>query len=293
MLLSNLSLFLKITEKGSLTAAAREVGLSVTTVSDRLAALEAHYGVVLLNRTTRALSLTDEGRALIEGAKRVLGEVGDLDARIRQGASALSGMIRVSAPSDLGRNIVSREIDRFLIENPAVSIELQLSDGYTDVVGNGIDIALRFGSITDSSLRVRSLGIKRRILCASPEYLTRHPEPKTPDDLQQHNCLVMRFGTTLDNHWHFGHGKTARQISVQGNRIANDGALVRRWCIEGAGIAMKSETDATEDIKAGRLVELLPEFAAPGRPLQILFPPSRAQPLRVNAFARRLTEALI
>ncbi|MGB5064580.1 MAG: LysR substrate-binding domain-containing protein, partial [Candidatus Competibacter sp.] len=187
MLLNNIALFLQIVEKGSLTAAGREAGLSSTTVSERLSALEAHFGVVLLNRTTRAISLTEEGRTLVEGAKRVLGEVEDLETRIRLGAQALSGPIRISAPSDIGRTVVAAEINRFLSEHPAISVELLLSDGYVDIVGEGFDIALRFGPVTDSSLRVRSLGQKRRVVCAAPTYLENHGTPKKPVDLKGHN----------------------------------------------------------------------------------------------------------
>ena len=168
MLLNNIALFLQIVEKGSLVAAGREAGLSPATVSERLAALEAHFGVVLLQRTTRAIRLTDEGRALFEGAKLVLSEVEELETRIRLGAQTLSGPIRVSAPVDLGRTVVSAEIDRFLFDHPAISVELLLSDGFVDIVGQGVDIAVRFGVITDSSLRVRSLGQKRRVVCAAP-----------------------------------------------------------------------------------------------------------------------------
>lgn len=168
MLLNNIALFLQIVEKGSLTPPGREAGLASTTVSERLSALEVHFGVVLLNRTTRAISLTDEGRTLVEGAKLVLGEVEDLETRIRFGAQTLSGPIRISAPSDIGRTVVSAEINRFLSEHPAISVELLLSDGYVDIVGEGFDIALRFGPVTDSSLRVRSLGQKRRVVCAAP-----------------------------------------------------------------------------------------------------------------------------
>ena len=204
MLLANIALFLKIVEKGGLAAAGREVGLSSTTVSERLAALETHFGVVLLNRTTRAISLTDEGRTLLEGAKMVLGEVEDLETRIRLGAQTLSGPIRISAPSDIGRTHVSAAISSFLAKHPAISIELVLSDGYVDFVGQGLDIALRFGSVTDSSLRVRSLGLQRRLVCAAPAYLAKHGMPKKPVDLKKHNCLVMRFGANLDNVWRFG-----------------------------------------------------------------------------------------
>lgn len=292
MLLDNIALFLQIVEKGSLTAAGREAGISSTTVSERLAALEAHFGVVLLNRTTRAISLTEEGRLLVEGAKQVLGEVGDLETRIRHGAKTLSGPIRISAPSDLGRNVVSDEIAGFLADHPAISIELQLSDGYVDVVGQGFDIALRFGKITDSSLRIRALGPIRRVVCAAPSYLAAYGTPKRPQDLRDHNCLVMRFGAGPDNVWHLGSGAEPQTVTVRGDRIANDGALVRQWCLEGHGIALKSELDVGPDIRSGRLVEILGEYAPPPAPLQMLFPPGRAQPRRVRALADRLVAGI-
>jgi DNA-binding transcriptional LysR family regulator len=290
MLLDNIALFSLIVEKGSLVAAGREVGLSPTTVSERLAALEAHYGVVLLNRTTRSISLTDEGRTLIDGAKLVLGEVEDLETRIRFGALNLSGQIRISAPKDLGRTIVSKAIAQFLAEHPAIAIDLHLSDGYVDIVGLGIDLAVRFGAIGDSSLRVKQLPAKRRILCAAPSYLERYGSPRVPADLKDHNCLVMRFGQNIDNVWQFGSTAAKQIVTVRGNLIANDGALVRQWCLEGRGIVLKSEFDVGGDIQEGRLVELLGDYASPPPPLQIVFPPSRAQPRRVTAFADHLVK---
>lgn len=292
MLLDNIALFLKIIEKGSLTAAGREAGHSPTTVSERLSALEAHFGVVLLNRTTRAISLTEEGRTLVEGAKLVLGEVEDLEARIRFGAHTLSGPIRISAPSDIGRTIVSGEISRFLSKHPDISVELALSDGYVDVVGQGFDLALRFGQITDSSLRVRSLGLVRRLVCAAPAYLEKHGTPRKPADLKDHNCLLMRFGMNLDNVWRFGPATLQQIVTVRGDRVANDGSLVHQWGLDGHGIVFKSELDVGPDIAAGRLIELLSDYAAPPAPLQMLFPPGRAQPRRVRALADRLAQAL-
>ncbi|WP_424933534.1 LysR family transcriptional regulator [Amaricoccus macauensis] len=288
MLIGNIRLFQTIAEKGSLAAAARESGLSATTVSERLAALEAHYGVVLFNRTTRSLSLTEEGRTLLEGARSVLAEIEDLDTRIRHGADTLTGPIRISTPVDLGRSIVSDVIERFTQDHPATSVELSLSDGYIDIVGQGFDLAIRFGKITDSSLRTRSIGHYRRIVCAAPSYLEEHGTPRTPDDLARHNCLVMRFGAGLDNLWRFGSGASARVVTVRGDKIVNDGYLVRRWALAGHGVILKSELDVRQDLSTGRLVALLEDFAAPPNPLQIMFPPGRAQPRRIGAFADAL-----
>ncbi len=289
MLLDNISLFLQIVEKGSLVAAGRESGLSSTTVSERLAALEAHFGVVLLNRTTRAISLTDEGRTLVDGARSVLGEIEDLETRIRLGAETLSGPIRISAPFDIGRTIVAEEIDQFLTEHPAITVELALSDGYVDIVGEGFDLAVRSAPVTDSSLRVRIAGHTRRVICAAPAYLSRRGTPKEPADLTDHNCIAMRFGTELHNAWPFGDGTSRQTVTVRGDRVTNDGVLVRQWALAGHGIILKAALDVGQDIEDGRLVELLADHAPPPTPLQLLFPPSRAQPRRVRALADQLT----
>ena len=292
MFLDNLSLFLTIAEKGSLVAAARETGLSSTTVSERLSALEAHYGVVLFNRTTRSISLTEEGRLLIDGAKNVLSEVSDLDTLIRHGAETLSGPIRISAPVDLGRTIVSKVVAQFTSENPAVSMELSLSDGYVDLVGQGFDLAIRFGTIEDTSLRVRSLGSFQRLVCAAPSYLAEHGAPERPEDLSSLNCLVMRFGGTLDNIWEFRDGRKQLRIPVSGRRVVNDGWLIRSWALAGEGIVLKSELDVREDVRSGKLVSLLGDFLPPPNPLQMMFPPGRAQPRRVTAFADQLQKVV-
>ncbi|WP_435661348.1 LysR family transcriptional regulator [Leisingera caerulea] len=292
MLIDNIRLFLMIAEKGSLVAAGRELGLSATTVSERLAALEAHYGVVLFNRTTRSISLTEAGRTLVEGARLVLGEVDDLDARIRHGAQTLSGPVRVSAPVDLGRSILSDVVAGFAAEHPAISVELSLSDGYVDIVGEGFDIALRFGAVTDSTLRIRSLGEFQRIVCAAPSYIAAHGAPQAPGDLALHNCLVMRFGRTLDNVWRFGSGKAQQAVTVRGNKTVNDGWLVRQWALAGQGIILKSELDVAGDLKAGRLVALLEDYLPPPNPLQMMFPPGRAQPRRVRVLAEAISAAL-
>lgn len=288
MLLDNIALFVKIVENGSLAAAARQTGLSPTTVSERLSALETHYGVALLNRTTRSLSLTEEGRTLMLGARQLLDEAADLDGRIRLGAQNLSGLIRLSAPLDLGRTLVSEAIAAFQAEHPGISIDLHLSDGYADIVGLGIDLAVRFGEIGDSTLRVRALPAKPRLVCASPSYIARKGAPETPRDLQQHACILMRFGQSTDNVWKFISGDGKQSVRVDGSLIANDGALVRQWGLEGRGIMLKSEFDVLSDIRSGRLVRLLPEHKTPKQPLQMLFPPGRSQPHRVKVFAEYL-----
>lgn len=286
MKLEHLALFVEIVERGSLAAAGRALGLSPATVSERLTALESHYDVTLLQRTTRALHLTEEGRLVLEGARRVLEEAGELEARVRHGGESLSGPIRVSAPVDLGHGTVASAIDRFLADHPGISIELLLSDGYVDVVGQGIDLAVRFGELEDSSLRRRKLGSHRRVVCGAPSYLSKRGEPREATDLLDHECLLMRFGDHVDNVWRFRDGE---RIVVRGRRTTSDSRLVRRWCVEGFGLAWKSVLDVGAELARGELVEVLAERAAAPTTVQLVFPPHRTRPHRVEALADALS----
>ncbi|OWU86149.1 LysR family transcriptional regulator [Oceanicola sp. 22II-s10i] len=288
MLLDQLRLFLTILDRGSLAAAARDMGLSPATVSERLAALEAHYGTRLLHRTTRSFSLTEEGRALAAGAQHLLAEAEDLDARIRLGAARVAGPIRLSAPADLGRNRIAAVLDTFQAAHPEVEIDLHLSDGYVDLVAQGFDLAVRYGDLQDSTLMVRRLADCARHVCAAPAYLDRHGVPEHPEDLARHNCLMMRFGANTDRFWPFDIDGRTRRIAVRGDRTANDGEAVRRWCIDGHGIARKSEWDIAGDLAAGRLVPLLTAFETPPIGLQVVYPAGRGRIRRI----RLLIEAL-
>jgi DNA-binding transcriptional LysR family regulator len=292
MLLPNLALLVRIAEKGGLAAAGREFGLSPATVSERLVSLEAHYGAKLLNRTTRAISLTDEGRLLVEGAKRLLAEADELEARIRHGAEKLSGPIRISAPFDLGRNRIGPLLDKFLELHPNLHIDLCLTDGYVDLVGQGIDVAVRFGNLKDSQLHVRKIGENRRIVCASPDYIERHGAPQHPNQLQNHNCILMRFGETIDSEWSFRSGTKDLSVMVKGNRITNDGAQVRKWCVQGFGIALKSIWDVEHHLERGELVQLLADFAPPPSSLQIVYVGGLGMPRRVRMLIDHLVQYL-
>ena len=290
-LISSLNLFVRIAEHGGMAAAGRDLGLSPAMVTERLSALEAHYGTRLINRTTRSLSLTDEGRLLLESARQLISDAKDIEARIRLGATQLSGLIRISAPLDLGRNIVSKTLDAFIATHPNISIELILSDGYVDLAAQGIDLAVRFGDLKDSSLNTVRLGINRRIVCASPAYIQHNGAPTNPQELLTHNCLLMRFGAGVDREWVFNNQGKRLSVTVKGNRIANDGSLVRQWCIEGHGIALKSYWDVVDDLAQGRLTELLSDYAGSQNTIQVVYQGGRAIPQRVRAAIDALAAA--
>lgn len=291
MLLDNLTLFLRIVEKGGMAAAGRDLDLSPATVTERLAALEAYYGARLLTRTTRSISLTDEGRELVQGARRILAESEEVEARIRHGAENISGAIHISAPVDLGRNRIVPLADQFMALHPLVKFDIILNDGYIDIAQLGLDLALRFGTLSDSTLRSRKLGDNHRLVCAAPCYLEKHGIPKHPDDLQFHNCLLMRFGIEVDREWRFMVDGQETTKLVQGNRIANEGELVRQWCINGHGLSLKSLYDVDEDLRAGRLVALLQDFSPAPNSLQVVYPAGATQPRRVRLFIDFLRDA--
>ncbi|WP_417794555.1 LysR family transcriptional regulator [Terasakiella pusilla] len=282
MFLENLALFQRIVEKGGLAAAGREMGLSPATVTERLNALESYYGATLLKRTTRAIHVTEEGRTLLDGAARLLAEAEELEARIKKGVDQISGPIRVSAPFDLGRNRVAPLIDRFLCVYPNVTVDLLLSDQYNDMTGEGIDFAVRFGSLQSSSLKIKKIGSNSRIPCATPQYIEEFGAPQSPADLEKHNCLVMRFGQNIDNEWPFNVDGRIIKIPVSGNRMCNDGELVREWCLAGYGIAYKSDWDIKEDLDAGRLIPLLQDYLVAPSQIQIIYPPSPVMARRVR-----------
>ncbi|MCK7613044.1 LysR family transcriptional regulator [Roseibium sediminicola] len=288
MLLENLKLFLRIADKGGIAAAGRELGLSPATTSERLAALEGHYGVRLFNRSTRAISLTEEGRDLLDGARRLVADSQVLEDRLKRGVDSIAGPIRLSAPLDLGRARLRAALDTFLDDHPDVTVDLHLSDGYADIAAAGFDLAIRYGDLKDSSLIVRKLADNARILCASPGYLDRYGAPEHPDDLAAHDCLLMRFGEDTDRFWPFRVDGTVRRYAVTGRRTANDGGLVRTWCLEGRGIARKSEWDIVGDLASGRLIPLLRDFEPPAVGLQVVFPKGRSHVRRVRALLEAL-----
>lgn len=290
-LIDSLALFVRIVERGGFAAAGRDLGLSPAMVTERVSALEAHYGARLLNRTTRSISITDEGKVLLDGARQLVSDAADMQSRIKLGVNRISGSIRISAPSDLGRNRISSLLNAFMQTHPDIKIELLLSDGYLDLAGQGIDLAIRLGQLKDSSLNAVRLGANTRVVCAAPNYLKLYGKPQTPRDLLLHNCLLMHFGAGIDREWTFAEAGKSSTITVNGNRIANDGDLVRQWCLQGHGIALKSIWDVKEDLKAGRLVELLKSFAPPPTALHVLYQGGSSVSKRIRALIDALVKS--
>lgn len=289
--LQSLKFFIRLVEKNGVAAAGRDFGLSAASASERLAKLEQLYGAKLVNRTTRSLSLTDEGRILFEGARGLVNTADDLERQIKHGMDRVSGPLKIAAPQDLGSNLISDIVDKFALANPDVQISLLLNDENIDLAAQGIDVAIRLGRMKDSTIRIRKLADNRRLIVASPAYLERHGTPSHPDDLHQHNCLIMHWGMSIDREWSFKVNGRKKKITVSGNRSANSGAQVKKWCLAGHGIAFKSIWDVKPFIKSGALIELLADYQVQqDSAVQLLYSSGNKPPRRVRAFIDFLVE---
>jgi len=280
---TQMSTFVEVVARGSLSAAARAEGIAPAMIGRRLDALEARLGVKLLQRTTRRLALTDEGVAFLEDCQRILGEVNDAESAIAEHSMRATGHLTVSAPAGFGRLHVAPLLPSFLAEHREVTLNLNLSDRVIDLVAEGVDVAIRIASLDDSNLVGVKLADNRRVVVASPAYLKRHGQPRQPADLARHNCLPIssegsqRGWTFLDN------GKQVT-VKVGGNMVCNDGAVLHAWALAGKGLAWRSMWEVGAQIANGELCTVLDDYAAPGNDIHAVFAQRRHLPLRIRAF---------
>ncbi|TWC10796.1 MULTISPECIES: LysR family transcriptional regulator [unclassified Pseudomonas] len=267
----DLQLFVRAADLGSLSAAARVMDLSAAVASAALKRIEQHLGARLLARSTRSLRLTAEGESFLEYARAALGSLDEGRRLLTSGQDQVSGVLQLSAPSDLGRNLLLPWLDDFQREHPRLTVRLLLGDRIADLFKQPVDIALRYGEPEDSSLVALPVAAdNRRVLCAAPDYLARHGEPHQLEQLAQHNCLLYMLGTRVHDRWCFHDGKREVSLTVSGDRFSDDADVVRRWAVAGAGVAYKSWMDVSTDVLAGRLKILLPHLHCERAPLNLL-----------------------
>ncbi|UZE18660.1 LysR family transcriptional regulator [Pseudomonas sp. B21-054] len=267
----DLQLFVRAADLGSLSAAARVMDLSAAVASAALKRIEQHLGARLLARSTRSLRLTAEGEGFLEYARAALGSLEEGRRLLTSGQDQVSGVLQLSAPSDLGRNLLLPWLDAFQCEHPGLTVRLLLGDRIADLFKQPVDIALRYGAPEDSSLVALPVAPDNyRVLCASPDYLARHGEPHQLEQLAQHNCLLYMLGTRVHDRWCFHDGKREVSLTVSGDRFSDDADVVRRWAVAGAGVAYKSWLDVSSDVLAGRLKILLPHLRCERAPLNLL-----------------------
>jgi DNA-binding transcriptional LysR family regulator len=285
-----ISTFVEVVARGSLSAAARAEGIAPAMIGRRLDALEARLGVKLLQRTTRRLVLTDEGSAFLEECQRILGELEEAEAAASERSARATGNLLVSAPAGFGRQHVAPLLPSFLAEHRELSVNLNLNDRMVDVIGEGVDVAIRIASLTDSNLVGVKLADNQRVVVASPAYLKRHGTPHTLADLAKHACLAISSEGSQRG-WTFrDHGKIVT-LRVGGNMVCNDGAVLHDWALAGKGLAWRSMWEVAAQIETGRLCTVLDDYAAPGNDIYAVFAQRRHLPLRIRAFVDFLRHA--
>ena len=278
--LKELEAFVQVASKGSLTAAAAGEGVTPAIIGRRLDALEDRLGVRLLVRTTRKLTLTQEGEAFLEDCQRILTDLANAEAQLTLGSAKATGHLRVTAPAGFGRKHVAPLLMEFLRAHPEVSASLDLSDRTVDLVGEGIDCAVRLGGLVDSSLVAVRLGEMKRVVVGSPAYFQRKGVPRVLDDLTQHDCLSL----PTQSGWDFvAYGKPVL-FKPPGRFACNDGAVLHEWALAGMGLAWRSLWEVGDDLRWGRLVSVLDDCATAPVGIHAVFPQRRHLPLRVRLF---------
>ncbi len=284
--LKELEAFVHVANKGSLAAAAKDEGVTPAIIGRRLDALEDRLGVRLLTRTTRKLTLTQEGEAFLEDCQRILTDLANAEAQLTLGSSRATGHLKVTAPAGFGRKHVAPLLMEFLRAHPEVSASLDLSDRTVDLVGEGIDCAVRLGGLVDSSLVAVRLGEMKRIVVGSPAYFQRKGVPRSLGDLGAHDCLSL----PTQSGWDFiAYGKPVL-FKPPGRFACNDGAVLHEWALAGMGLAWRSLWEVGEDLRWGRLVSVLDDYATPSVGIHAVFPQRRHLPLRVRLFIDLLRE---
>ena len=266
--LEDLQLFVRTVEAGSLSGAARALDCSPAVASAALARLEAELGQRLLLRTTRTARLSPAGERLLPHARRTLQAIDDVRSSITTPLTPLQGTMRISVPSDLGRHQLRQWIDAFQIDHPGIQLRLQVGDRLSNLFREPVDAAIRYGSPNDDSLIARELAPNnRRCAVASPDYLAHAGSPDHPQALGKHECLLYTVADRTDDCWVFESERRRVEVTVSGSRVAEDGEVVRRWAVEGYGIACLSQLDVATDLAAGRLRLVLPTWQGEPAPL--------------------------
>jgi DNA-binding transcriptional LysR family regulator len=275
--------FVKIADAGNLSAAGRQLGLSLTSVSRQLIALEEALGTTLVERTTRHLALTESGRLYYERAKQILEEVAEMERGLTMQTGTASGRLHVSAPSLLGRLRLAPMLPGFLAEQTRVSIDLMLVDRPVRLADEGIDVALRVGPLGDSGLIVRKLDNIQLVVCATPDYLRRRGEPATPDDLVEHDCLA--FGDVPGvAEWSFEDGAARKSLRIPTRLCANDFDTLVSAALAGAGLIRVPSWQVAHYLADGRLRIVLGAYQRPPTPLSVLILRNRLLLPKVRAF---------
>jgi LysR family transcriptional regulator for bpeEF and oprC len=286
-----MQVFARVGELGSFSRAAEKMGLSAASVTSAVRNLELHLGVRLLTRTTRKVSLTDDGRAYLERCNRLLAEIDETEAALRNTRTEPQGSLRVEMPTGLGHLYVTPALPEFLARHPKVSVVLNMGDRFVDLTEEDVDIIVRVGKLVDSPMVARKLYDARFVTCAAPGYLARHGTPQSPDQLAGHNCLGY-FSASLGGSapWQFSRAGIAHQHAPVGNLHINNPEALVDLALAGVGMVQLLETGVATAVRSGRLVPVLDDWQPAPLPVSVLYWPSRHLSARVRVFVEFLSE---
>jgi DNA-binding transcriptional LysR family regulator len=281
--LKSLEVFVKAVDLGSFTAAGEAMRMSSQLVGKHIQGIEHRLGVRLLNRTTRRQSLTDFGRSFYERARNILAEVDSAESLAADTRMVPSGRLRVNAPVSFGMHSLAPRLPEYLKANPRVEVELSLSNRAVDLVDEGFDLVFRVGALADSGLIAKELAPYRLVLCAAPAYLRNAPVLRGPEDLTQHDCLCFSH-TELRTQWTFIGPEGRVVVPISGRLVADHGETLLCAALSGMGILLQPLELVRDPIADGRLVELLPEYRVPTRPMHVLYSPDRRLTPKLRSF---------
>ncbi|MBU2919038.1 LysR family transcriptional regulator [Psychrosphaera sp. F3M07] len=260
MLLEDLQIIVKVAEFRSITAAAVSLDMRVATASAAIKRVEAALGMQLFIRTTRQLRLSSAGERYIPECQQALLTLEQAKQNMQDEQGSVEGELRIALSSDLGRNVVAPWLDEFVHEHPKVKLKLNISDSNIDFYRDAVDVALRYGSPSESNLYGFKICNVPGVLCATSEYLTQHGTPVHPQELVSHNGLFYQLHDVINDVWTFTSNGQEHKIKMSGNRASNDGDLVRRWCVAGHGLAVKSCLDVADDLLEKRIISVMPNY---------------------------------
>ena len=289
--LTAMATFVRVVERGSFSAVAREMQTSQPTISKLLRALETRLGAKLITRSTRQLSLTDEGQRYYNECRQILAAVDAAEQRFRSGRDSVAGPLKIGSSVSFGRLQIAPRLPEFLKTHPQIQIDLQLSDQHQDLVSEGLDVTFRIGELTDSGLLARHIGITHRITVAAPDYLKQHGQPHTPEELGEHNCLQFNL-LNSQNLWTYERGNEHHEVRIKGNAQSNNSEAIREMVLGGLGISLSPVWLFSEDLKAGRVQAILQDYTAQSLPIHAVSPANRRQSARVRAFVDYMSQAL-
>ena len=281
--LNAMAAFLRCVERGSFSAAARELGTTQPTVSKLIAALERHLGGKLFARTTRDLTLTAEGQRFYEHCRAIVDAVGNAEASFRSGREEIAGTLRAATSVSFGRTQVMPRIRAFMRRHPLLRVDLQLNDRFENLVEEGIDVAFRIGELADDNLIARRIGTAYRVTVAAPDYLRRHGEPRHPAELTRHECILYT-GLATRNEWPFSRDGRSCAVRVSGSFQSNSAEAVRAAALEGLGIAFAPAWLFGDDIRARRVSLILADYQPKPLPIHALSPVDRRHSAKIAAW---------